>query len=182
MTELLPPSIADARFRAFDDMAAERLAALPLTSLLVYVLDTVEPTALPWLAWQFRALGPAWLAAADDDARRSVIRRVLIRRHHRGTHWAVEDGLDAAGFTALSWDGRREALHDGEFAHNGAIFYGGKPIWEFWVVVVGEPSAEQLATIEAVTREWQRRSLRFRTFWVDDAELLETPAEYHALS
>jgi P2-related tail formation protein len=60
MPELTPaPSINDTRTQALL-VLIDRLAALDLTTLLVYRIDSVAPGALPFLAWQFDILSPLW--------------------------------------------------------------------------------------------------------------------------
>src|SRR5277367_4450109 len=53
------PSINDTRTQALLVLIA-RLAALDLTTLLVYRIDSVVAGALPFLAWQFDILSPLW--------------------------------------------------------------------------------------------------------------------------
>ncbi len=53
------PSIDDTRTQALLVLIA-RLAALDLTTLLVYRIDSVVESALPFLAWQFDILSPLW--------------------------------------------------------------------------------------------------------------------------
>jgi P2-related tail formation protein len=53
------PSINDTRTQALLVLIA-RLAALDLTTLLVYRIDSVVASALPFLAWQFDILSPLW--------------------------------------------------------------------------------------------------------------------------
>jgi P2-related tail formation protein len=53
------PSINDTRTQALLVLIS-RLAALDLTSLLVYRIDSVVDDALPFLAWQFDILSPLW--------------------------------------------------------------------------------------------------------------------------
>ena|SRR5580692_3841430 len=60
MPELSPaPSINDSRTQALLVLIS-RLAALDLTTLLVYRIDSVVDEALPFLAWQFDVLSPLW--------------------------------------------------------------------------------------------------------------------------
>ena len=64
MPELTPaPSINDVRTQALL-VLIERLAALDLTTLLVYRIDSVIDGALPFLAWQFDILSPLWQLVA----------------------------------------------------------------------------------------------------------------------
>jgi Phage tail protein (Tail_P2_I) len=53
------PSINDTRTQALLELIS-RLAALDLTTLLVYRIDSVVDGALPFLAWQFDVLSPLW--------------------------------------------------------------------------------------------------------------------------
>ncbi len=53
------PSIDDTRTQALLVLIA-RLAALDLTTLLIYRIDSVVEGALPFLAWQFDILSPLW--------------------------------------------------------------------------------------------------------------------------
>ena len=53
------PSINDTRTQALLELIA-RLAALDLTPILVYRIDSVPASALPFLAWQFDILSPLW--------------------------------------------------------------------------------------------------------------------------
>src|SRR5580700_3332290 len=53
------PSINDTRTQALLELIS-RLAALDLTTLLVYRIDSVVDAALPFLAWQFDILSPLW--------------------------------------------------------------------------------------------------------------------------
>jgi P2-related tail formation protein len=53
------PSINDTRTQALLGLIS-RLAALDLTRLLVYRIDSVVDEALPFLAWQFDILSPLW--------------------------------------------------------------------------------------------------------------------------
>ena len=57
------PSINDTRTQALLELIA-RLAALDLTPLLVYRIDSVPADALPFLAWQFDILSPLWQLVA----------------------------------------------------------------------------------------------------------------------
>lgn len=60
---LLPPPLArDERFSILANIAAERFAQIDLTTLLVYLVDLVDASALPSLAEQFHVQGlEGWL-------------------------------------------------------------------------------------------------------------------------
>ena len=64
MAELqVPPSINDTRSQALMTLI-ERLGAIDLTPLLVYRIDSVPASALPFLAWQFDIISPLWQSVA----------------------------------------------------------------------------------------------------------------------
>lgn len=64
MAELqIPPSINDDRSQALM-VLIERLDALDLSPVLVYRIDSVPASALPFLAWQFDIISPLWQAVA----------------------------------------------------------------------------------------------------------------------
>ena len=64
MAELqVPPSINDSRSQALMELI-ERLDTIDLTPLLVYRIDSVPASALPFLAWQFDIISPLWQTVA----------------------------------------------------------------------------------------------------------------------
>lgn len=64
MAELqIPSSIDDNRSQALM-VLIERLDALDLSPVLVYRIDSVPASALPFLAWQFDIISPLWQAVA----------------------------------------------------------------------------------------------------------------------
>ncbi len=68
MAELtIPPSIDDQRSQALLQLI-ERLDVLDLTPILVYRIDSVPDSALPFLAWQFDILSPLWQLLVPTNA------------------------------------------------------------------------------------------------------------------
>lgn len=91
---LLPPPLAgDERFRALGQLAA-RISDIDLSPLLVYLVDTVNASALPNLAEQFHILGEGWQFARDDDERRRLLKRAIELHRYKGTRWAIEQVLE----------------------------------------------------------------------------------------
>lgn len=91
---LLPPALAsDERFRALGQLAA-RISDIDLSPLLVYLVDTVNASALPTLADQFHILGEGWQFARDDVERRRLIKRSIELHRYKGTRWAIEQVLE----------------------------------------------------------------------------------------
>ena len=86
---LLPPPLAgDERFRVLGQLAA-RVSEVDLSPLLVYLVDTVDASALPVLAEQFHLLGEGWELAPNEDERRLLIKTSIELHRHKGTPYAV---------------------------------------------------------------------------------------------
>ncbi|EEJ9033292.1 phage tail protein I [Salmonella enterica subsp. enterica serovar Oslo] len=93
---LLPPPLAsDERFSILANIAAERFAQLDMTTLLVYLVDVVDASALPSLAEQFHVQGlEGWLFASDEQEKRELIKQVIELHKYKGTVWAVRRVLE----------------------------------------------------------------------------------------
>jgi phage tail P2-like protein len=95
----LPPGINDTRFQALAAIASDHLGRITdaLPKLLVYRLDDVDASLLPHLAWQFHVMGvEGWDIAADDAARRALVRSAFELHRYKGTPWAVKKAASAA--------------------------------------------------------------------------------------
>jgi phage tail P2-like protein len=91
---LLPPPLAgDERFQALGQLAA-RISDIDLSTLLVYLVDTVNASALPNLAEQLHILGEGWQFARDDDERRRLLKRAIELHRYKGTRWAIQQVLE----------------------------------------------------------------------------------------
>jgi len=96
---LLPPPLAgDERFQALGQLAA-RISDIDLSPLLVYLVDTVNASALPNLAEQLHILGEGWQFARDDDERRRLLKRAIELHRHKGTRWAIQQVLETLGLS-----------------------------------------------------------------------------------
>jgi hypothetical protein len=173
MAELLPNSIADERFRRLDAVAAARFQGIDQTRLLVYLVDHVEASALPALAWQFDAFGPDW-DAANESERRALLKRVLARRRKRGTPWAVEDALRALGHDAEVVESL-PLRRDGSFRYDGTFQHQQTPRFWFWVAVTGNRLREVLLS---VVDKWKRKSTRAAVYFVGDISDAGDPFAY----
>lgn len=84
---------------AFDQLAADRFDKVDLDQLLVYVIDTVDASALPWLAWQFDVLGYNGMRlATTEQQQREVIKSAIQLKRYSGTPWAVKEALRSIGY------------------------------------------------------------------------------------
>ncbi|ASG90107.1 phage tail protein I [Salmonella enterica subsp. salamae] len=93
---LLPPPLAsDERFSILANIAAERFAQLDMTTLLVYLVDVVDASALPSLAEQFHVQGlEGWLFASNEQEKRELIKQAIELHKYKGTPWAVRRVLE----------------------------------------------------------------------------------------
>lgn len=97
---VLADSIAHVpHFAAFDLIVKKRFTELELDKMLVYLIDTVDAQALPYLAEQFDVLGYKGMRLAKTEAdQREIIKRSIELHRFKGTLWAVEEALKAIGY------------------------------------------------------------------------------------
>lgn len=85
--------------QAFDLLVKKRFSELELDKLLVYVIDTVDKDALPYLAEQFAVLGYKGLRLATTETdQREIIKKSIELHRFKGTLWAVKEALKSIGF------------------------------------------------------------------------------------
>jgi len=97
---ILADSIAYVKhLAAFDLLVKKRFSELELDRLLVYIIDTVDSEAIPYLAKQFDVLGYKGFRLASNEAeQREIIKRSIELHRFKGTLWAVREALKSIGF------------------------------------------------------------------------------------
>lgn len=100
MSNILASGIRNVpHFVAFDTMAKNRLDAVQIDKLLVYIIDTVDASALPALAAQFDVLGYKGMRlATTEEQQREVIKKAIELKRYKGTVWAVKEAMRAIGY------------------------------------------------------------------------------------
>lgn len=84
---------------AFDLLVKKRFTELELDKLLVYIIDTVNADAIPYLAKQFDVLGyKGFRLATNETEQREIIKKSIELHRYKGTLWAVREALIAIGF------------------------------------------------------------------------------------
>lgn len=84
---------------AFDLLVKKRFTDLALDKMLVYLIDTVDSSAIPYLAAQFDVLGYKGFRLATTEAeQRAIIKKAIELHRFKGTLWAVREALIAIGF------------------------------------------------------------------------------------
>lgn len=84
---------------AFDLMWQQRLSAIEIEQVLVYIIDTVTADALPYLAEQFDVAGYKGYKLATTEAdKRRIIKQAIELKRYMGTVWAVKQAMIAVGY------------------------------------------------------------------------------------
>lgn len=84
---------------AFDLMFKDRLDNIGLENALVYLIDTVDASALPYLAKQFDVLGfKGLMLATTIQQTRDIIKQAIALHRYKGTPWAVRQALVSIGY------------------------------------------------------------------------------------
>lgn len=72
---------------------------IDLSKLLVYMIDTVDASAIPFLAYQFDVLGYKGMRMAQTEAdQRNVLKSAIELHRYKGTEWAIQQALLSIGF------------------------------------------------------------------------------------
>lgn len=132
------PAVQVAHLKPYEDVFRDRLAELPLEKLLIYLIDTVDAKALPYLAEQFNVLGNrGWRWATTESKQRALLKKAIYLHRIEGTEAAITEALQIIGIE------NAEVLHpipgnyyNGQFSHNGTITYGGAYHWACFKVLV----------------------------------------------
>lgn len=96
----LPPALAgDERFALLCELLQESYAELDLSAMLVYLVDQVRPSILPYLADQFSLQDEvSWPMATTEASRRALVKRSIELHRYKGTPWAVKEALSTLGY------------------------------------------------------------------------------------
>lgn len=100
---LLPSPVQKPHILAFELLMKQRLNDIELEALLVYMIDTVDESALYYLASQFDVLGyGGWRLADTVEKKRSLIKKAIELHRYKGTVWAIREALKTVGFPDAS--------------------------------------------------------------------------------
>lgn len=99
LENILPDSLQAAHVEAYDLLAKQRLNALELDKLLIYLINSVDERALYYLASQFDLLGyKGWKLADTEEKKRNLIRSAIELHRYKGTIYAIKMALAALGY------------------------------------------------------------------------------------
>jgi phage tail P2-like protein len=98
MSALIPDSIKSPETVIFDELFA-RFGEIDLIPMLVYMVDYVDASALPHLAWQFHLTdNEGWGFAKTDEERRKLIKNAIPAHKVKGKVKACKFILQTLGF------------------------------------------------------------------------------------
>lgn len=90
--------------RAFSEMVADRWDNWDLSEFLPYLVDTVAPSALPYLADQFDIDGLQGFGMAEtEQQQRDIIKKSIALHKFIGTPWAIREACRTVGFPIVIW-------------------------------------------------------------------------------
>ncbi len=97
----LPPSVRDTRGQAIEGIV-NRLAQIDLSPILVYRIDSVPDSALPFLAWQFDVADALFQLLAPGFDKRTLIKNAIALKRQVGTPAAIKTALANLGWTSAT--------------------------------------------------------------------------------
>ena len=185
MAKLLPTPLQQAaHLQAFDDLVAGRFDALPLEEILVYLVDTVNATALPYLAEQFDILGiKGYGYAQTEEEKRDTIRNAIELHRYKGTPWAIKEALSKIGLVVNRIEegvGIR-TFYNGTVNYNGSRTYGSLGHWAYFRVYLNTAqntviSATQIADAVAIINEYKNVRSHLYDITVETTNINDTLA------
>ncbi len=93
MNEITP--LNDISSKVFDELFS-RLQDLDTDALLVYLIDTVDESALVHLAEQFHIMGnEGWLLTKTEVEKREIIKKAVELHRYKGTKYALVKVLNS---------------------------------------------------------------------------------------
>ncbi len=133
----LPPALAgDQRFVWLCELLSESRSSTDINAMLVYLVDLVKPSVLPFLADQFSMLDEAaWLLAESTSARRDLIKSAVQLHRYKGTPWAIREVIRLLGFGEIGLqEGLAHLIHDGSVLRDGSHVHGDPGSWPLYRV------------------------------------------------
>lgn len=161
MSTILPQSIsAQAHIQAFELAFAEKLAALDVSAVLLYLTEQVAESALDTLIAQWGLSGHGVEFTSYTVAqKRKLLNQAGLVNQKRGTIWVLRYLFDAAGFPEIEIVEAAELnirrYYNGTWTYSGTIPYGFQWLWAQYVVRIQEDVAEitiTTAVLDALDR------------------------------
>ncbi len=127
MTLVIPDSISSKEHVAkLDELVDERYNNLNLSVLLVYLVNTVPASALPFLGEQFDVMGyKGWRYADTEQKKRDLIKKAIELHRYKGTPWSIKEALKIIGIPDAIIEEGIYNQYNGIITYNGDNLYGG---------------------------------------------------------
>lgn len=143
-----------------DALVEARFKLIPVDKLLIYLIDTVDADALPFLADQFDVLGiKGWNQTSNEAEKRELIKNAIELHRYKGTPWAVRQAVRSIGFFDAEIIEHVGIDHDGTILRNGTQVRGGGNPFNFRVRLdLGDDvgiSAEKMRLARLVIEEYK---------------------------
>lgn len=177
---VVPDGFDEPRARAIAALVEERFGSLPVTALLVYLVEHADASLLPALGWQFDIPASSWDGLSPSE-RRAFIADAIARQRKRGTIWATLKGLEAAGLPPAYIDGAVELLADGGVLADGTFQAAGYPLGTYFCVLASEMMLSPLERARAlrILRDWMPGTRHCaEILYVDTPDHFGSPGEY----
>ena len=145
--QLPPPLEGDISFRTLGRLAG-RLDNIDLSVLMVYLVDIVDSSALPWLGEQFSLFGDGWELAESDDVRRMLIKSAIELHRYKGTPWSIREIIRRFGFGEVDLiEGTGQIGYDGQHTYNGLFVHGDAEARAVYRVILQQPITNDQAAL-----------------------------------
>lgn len=142
MATLLPQSISkNPHITAFEIAFAEKLAALDVGAVLLYLTEIVAESALDTLLDQWGVNAPGFnMNTTPVATKRKLLREAGLLNKRRGTIWALRYIFDANGMEAIHVAEADELnvrrYFNGTWFFNGMIPFGFQWLWAEYGIVI----------------------------------------------
>lgn len=145
--QLPPPLEGDISLRTLGRLAG-RLDNIDLSVLMVFLVDIVDSSALPWLGEQFSLSGDGWELAESDDVRRMLIKAAIELHRYKGTPWSIREVIRRVGFGEVDLiEGTGRLSYDGNRSYNGLFVHGDAAAWAVYRVILKQPITNDQAAM-----------------------------------
>lgn len=145
--QLPPPLEGDISLRTLGRLAG-RLDNIDLSVLMVFLVDIVDSSALPWLGEQFSLSGDGWELAESDDVRRMLIKAAIELHRYKGTPWSIREVIRRFGFGEVDLiEGTGRLSYDGNRSYNGLLVHGDAAAWAVYRVILKQPITNDQAAM-----------------------------------
>ena len=145
--QLPPPLEGDISLRTLGRLAG-RLDNIDLSVLMVFLVDIVDSSALPWLGEQFSLSGDGWELAESDDVRRMLIKAAIELHRYKGPPWSIREVIRRFGFGEVDLiEGTGRLSYDGNRSYNGLFVHGDAAAWAVYRVILKQPITNDQAAM-----------------------------------